>query len=518
MLRLAPAHRSAKLLLMSRRSRRRQGTLSSGWIGRFAVGTLIAGVICAALGYWSLKNYLHSDGFRRLLSAKVSKVLGMSGEFSPFSWDGLVVDTASFEATGNDLIGSLHADRLHSEVNLSGVRRGVWDLYGASVNRVEINLDARNRPDTAMPPANFLAQSPSSTASRGWLPSEVEISGLDLRELIVSALLDDGELFANGMRVRIERAGDKQAYRAEIDGGHIRLPWSVLPEVTLDRVRLRYQNGSFFVTDANASVFKQGRIDGSGEWNPKQQQYAAEGNLRGIKCDELLSADWAKHLTGDVASSFVIEHRSTGPLATGSLTIKNGVLTALPVLDSLAAYADTRRFRVLALSEARADWRWQTGELSFSNLVLSSESLVRLEGRLVIRGRNLDGSFRLGLAPGTLATIPGAETVVFLPGERGLLWSPLHITGTVDDPQEDLTERLMAAAQGRMFDVIPETGERVLKFTRSILGDSGALERGVEVIDSATGTLMGGMLDGIFGGGKVRSEQPKPPAGQPERK
>ncbi len=479
-------------------------------MGRLAVGALVAGVICAALGYWSLKSYLHSDGFRRLLSGEVSNVLGMSGEFSPFSWDGLVVDTASFEATGNHVIGSLHADRLHSEVNLSGVRRGVWDLYGASVNRVDVTLDTRNMPDNAAPPDYFLEKTPSSV-KRGWLPNEVEISGLDLRELIVRALVDDGEVFANGMRVRVERAGDKHAYRADIDGGRIRLPWSLLPEVNLDRVRLRYQNASFFVTDARASVFKQGRIDGSGEWNPRAQQYAAEGNVRGIKCDEVLGADWAKHLTGDVASSFIIERRSTGPLATGTLIIKNGVLTALPVLDSLAAYADTRRLRVLALSEAHADWRWQKGELSLSNLVLSSESLVRLEGRLVIRGRSLDGSFRLGLAPGTLAAIPGAETVVFLPGERGLLWSPLHITGTMDDPQEDLSERLVAAAHGRMFDVIPETGEKVLKFTRSIIDDSGVIEKGTDVIDSAADTLMNGVFNGLLGGGNLSPKPPKTP-------
>jgi len=488
-------------------------------MGRVAVGMLVAGVICAAIGYWSLKNYLHSDGFRRLLSAKVSKALDMTGEFAPFNWDGLVVDTASFEATGSGAVGSLHADRLHSEVNLSGVRRGVWDLYGANVNRVEINLDARTRPDAPAPSTAFLDEPQKPSPRSGWLPSEVEISGLDLRELIVRASLDDGELFANGMRIRVERAADKRAYRAEIDGGRIRLPWSLLPEVNLDRARLRYQNGGFFVTDANATVFKQGRIDGSGEWNPKQQQYAAEGNARGIKCDELLNADWAKRLTGDVATSFVIERRSTGPLAKGTLTIKNGVLTALPMLDSLAAYADTRRFRVLALSEAHADWRWQKGEISFSNLVLSSESLVRLEGRLVVHGRELDGAFRLGLAPGTLAAIPGAETVVFLPGERGLLWSPLRITGTLDNPQEDLTDRLVAAAHDRMFDVIPETGEKVLKFTRSILDDSGVIDKGVEVIDSATGTgtgtLMGGVLNGILGGGTRPLEKPKPPKEQP---
>jgi len=481
-------------------------------MGRLAVAVLVLAVTCAAVGYWSLKNYLHSDGFRRLLSAKASKALGMTGEFSPFNWDGLVVDTGYFEASGNGPLDSLHADRLHTEVNLSGVRRGVWELHGASVNRVEINLNARKAPSSGPQPVVFPDESPAPSANHGWLPTEVELNGLDLRELIVKVLLDDGEVLANGMRVRVDRTGDQHAYRADIDGGRIRLPWSWLPEVNLNRVRLRYQYGGLFVTDATATLFKQGRLDGGGEWNPNEQQYAFEGNARGIKCDELLNADWAKRLTGDVASSIVVESRGTGPLAKGSLTIKNGVLTALPMLDSLAAYADTRRFRVLTLSEARADWRWQQGEVTFSNLVLSSESLVRFEGHLTIRGRDLDGTFRLGLAPGTLAAIPGAETDVFLPGDRGLLWSPLRLTGTVDDPKEDLTDRLMAAAQGRMFEVIPETGEKVLKFTRSILGDSGAIEKGVEVIDTAAGTLMGGVLNGLLGGGNP----PVPPADPPK--
>ncbi len=506
---------------MSRRSRKRRGAPTSGWLGRLAVATLVVGVLGAALGYWSLKSYLHSDGFRRLLSAKVSKALGMTGEFTRFDWDGLVVDTAAFEANGRGVIGSLHADRLHSEVNLAGVRRGVWDLYGASVNRVEINLDARSNSNASALSIAFPDEVSAIPAKHGWLPTTVEINGLDLRELIIKATFDDGDLFAYGMRVGVERTSDKHTYRAEIDGGRLRLPWPWLPAIDIDRVRLRYQNGGFFVTDATASIFKQGRLDASGEWIPKLQQYAAEGNLRGIKCDELLSADWSKRLTGDVASSFIIEHRSTGPLATGTLTLKNGVLTALPMLDSLAAYADTRRFRVLNLSDARADWRWQQGEISLTNLVLSSESLVRLEGQLTIRGRSLDGLLRLGLAPGTLAAIPGAETVVFLPGERGMLWSPLHISGTLDDPEEDLTKRLMDAAQNRMFDVIPETGEKVLKFTRSILGESGAVGKGVEVIDSAAGTLggtLGGVLNGLLGGSNPPPKPPQPPQDRPRPK
>ena len=507
---------------MSRRARRRKkgGAARGGWLGRAAVGLLVVGVVCAAVGYWSLKNYLHSDAFRKLLSARVSKVVGMEGEFSPFRWDGLVVDTGSFEAKGKGPLVGLYADRLRTEVNLSGVRRGVWDLDGATVSRVEVEIDARTAPATDAPvtkpePTRAVA----APARRGWLPQEVEVKRLDLGSIAVKAFLDAGEIRAEGMRAHVEHAGGRNSYRGEIDGGRLRLPFSWLPAVEIDRARFRYRDGEVFVTDAAARVYEDGRVDGHGEWDVRSGRYTFEGTASGIKCNEFLNDDWAKRLSGDASSTVMVENRSAGPVAKGRLTIRNGVLTALPVLDALAAYADTRRFRVLNLSEAATDWRWQSGSVTFENLVLASEGLVRLEGTLAIRGRELDGRFRLGLAPGTLSSIPGAETVVFAPGERGLLWSPLVISGTLDDPKEDLTERLRAAAESRMFEVIPETGERVLKFTRSLIEETQPVQKGVEVLDKAADTILregGGLIDGILGGGSRPAPTPPPPPADPK--
>jgi hypothetical protein len=174
------------------------------------------------------------------------------------------------------------------------------------------------------------------------------------------------------------------------------------------------------------------------------------------------------------------------------------------MLDALAAYADTRRFRILTLNEAHTEWRWKKGELALTNLVLASEGLVRIEGGITLRGRELDGVFRLGLAPGTLSTIPGAETDVFAPGERGLMWTTLRITGSLEDPKEDLTNRLIAAAGLRMFEQLPESGEQALKFTRSLLGDPSpkTIEKGEKIIQETRKTVreISGILDGILGG------------------
>ena len=125
---------------------------------------------------------------------------------------------------------------------------------------------------------------------------------------------------------------------------------------------------------------------------------------------------------------------------------------------------------------------------------------------LDIRDGNLDGRFLLGIAPGVLSSIPGAETDVFLPGERGLLWTPLHITGTLDNPEEDLTDRLIDAAGMRMFEIVPQTGEKVLRFSRAMLEEhvpdamDKALDKSGEIIRDGGEIIRGaqGVLDDIL--------------------
>jgi hypothetical protein len=84
-----------------------------------------------------------------------------------------------------------------------------------------------------------------------------------------------------------------------------------------------------------------------------------------------------------------------------------------------------------------------------------------------------------------------------------LLWAPIRITGRLDNPKEDLTDRLIAAAGVRMFEQIPESGEKVLKFTRSMLGETPdkVIDRGQKVIDEGERVIRGAedVIKGILG-------------------
>lgn len=499
---------------MSRRSRRRRSAGGAGWLGKALIGLILLGVVGGALLYASVRGYLHSDAFRRFLSAKVSAAARVDGRFTPFRWDGLAVDTSGFDATGTGVVRELRLEGLHTEVGLSGLRRGAWQIKDSRVQRVEVLLDGRKSGDEGIR-ASRPPETPVPEGGKSWLPKEVEVQGVDVAEIAARALFENGELAVSGVRARVEPGGAKHAYRVELADGTIRPPLPLVPEVRLRRAKLRWQDGQAFLSSLNASVYQDGAIEATGEWDAASGKYTAEGAVTDVRCDEVFNDTWAKRVSGRMESDFSLENHGGPLVARGRLTIRDGVLTALPVLDALAAYADTRRFRVLSLGEARTDWRWKSGELFLSNLTLASEGLVRLEGSLKVRDRNLDGLFRLGLAPGTLARIPGAETHVFAPGERGLLWTPLRITGTLDDPKEDLTDRLISAAGLRMFDVIPETGEKVIKFSRSLIGETPgkAVDQGVKIIERGADVVegVGGVLDGILGGGRREPEKKEDP-------
>ena len=503
----------AIVLEMSRRSRRRAATSGQGGLGKLGLGLIVVGVLGAGVLYVMVRGYLYSDAFRRFLSDKASAVAQVDGQFRPFRWDGLAVDTDAFEGSGNGIIKELRVDGLHTEVGVSGLRRGVWEIRASRLQRLELVVDARDHETSLAPPIKTQAAT-SPVKVPGWLPRKIELQGMEVRDVVVKALINSGPVSIGGMRVRVEPVAKNQIYRAELADGTIRLPFGLVPELRMKRARLRYQDGRVFIHKAAAAAWENGILEASGEWDLSAGLYALEGEASGVKCGDIFNEDWSKRFMGDMESSFTLGNHSGALVASGRLTVRNSTLTALPVLDSLAAYADTRRFRVLSLSEARTDWRWQQGEIALTHLVLASEGLVRLEGRIFIRGRQLDGTFRLGLAPGTLASIPGAESHVFSVGELGLLWTPLRITGTLDDPKEDLTDRLVEAAGMRMFDVIPETGEKVIKFSRSLLGDSpsSAIDQGTKIIEQGGKALQEatGIFGGILGPGKSANPQPDP--------
>lgn len=490
-------------------------------------------VVAAALGYWLILRYLRSDDFRKLLSSRASSVLAMQGEFQPFLWDGFAVRSGGFQARSDGPLRQLNLTSLSTEIGLGGIRRGVWQASGTRLKSLTLDVDA-SQPlltDFAARQTTTMAQSAASAShsTSSWLPQQVELDGVVIESL--SARVQSGQGLTHAQNIRVEAfptATRNDHWDLSLQGGSITPPMDWLPRLYLQSATLRCNRTAIYLSQANAKVWQQGLLTCSGEFHPALGELSLEGDLQDVKCSEWLNETWAQRLSGDTSIQFQARMANSGPEAAGTLEIRNAVLTALPILDTLAAYADTRRFRTLMLNDARCRWRWKQKELHLSQLELGSEGLARLEGQVSIVNRNLSGTLRLGLLPGTLSHLPGAETQVFQSGERNLLWTTVTLSGTVDDPREDLSERLLLAAGARMLETLPDTGRKVLKFTGKLAEQAApaAVETGREVIESGREILRNGaaapgivsdILDGVLQPVLPTQSEPTPDPSSPQQ-
>ena len=100
---------------------------------------------------------------------------------------------------------------------------------------------------------------------------------------------------------------------------------------------------------------------------------------------------------------------------------------------------------------------------------MEARGLVRLEGTITITGQNVSGVLEVGVSPGRLHAIDGAEQRVFVRDDRGYKWAspPMRLSGTIDNLQEDLATRIKDAWFDQQIENVTEiatkTPEAMLK-------------------------------------------------------
>ena len=464
--------RKAKSSQSRAKSGRRKWLLGSGLVLLLLLG------IAAVFTYNAIRSYLKSDDFRVMLGSQAGDLLEGEANFAPFEWDGWSVTTSAFAFQGDDGLTNLDAREIEASVDIGAIWGGVYQIEDVRLSEITLLGDFRKKPAEEEPESTAIPVDGGEEAqSSFWdrfLPDELKITGIQVASVNGRALTDDGVWSWSNVAAAVEPGSGKGNYEIQLTGGKVKTPLALVDELTLRSAKSRYSGGQIFLLSSEFSALERARLTMEGDYSMEDRIWQMRGEMTGGRVEEVIAEDWKQRLMGP----FEVEYRVSGKpdhdaSVRGSIEIKEGILTALPVLDRIAAYANTVRFRRLALSEARLDFVKYGSTLELTNIRLASEGLVRLEGTMRIEGDYIQkGDFRVGVTPGTLAHIPGAETKVFRVGELGLLWTPLTISGPIDSPNEDLSERLIAAAGERMFELAPETGKWALKFSGEVIGES----------------------------------------------
>jgi hypothetical protein len=116
----------------------------------------------------------------------------------------------------------------------------------------------------------------------------------------------------------------------------------------------------------------------------------------------------------------------------------------LPFLEKLSSLTGKKSIEQLELSECSAEVDWQSPTVQIKNIAIEDTGKFRIDGSVSIRDKSLGGALQLGVAREYLEWLPQAEQV--FPREKGgYLWTTVHLSGTVDKPEQDLSPRIVEA-------------------------------------------------------------------------
>ena len=438
------------------------------------VSSVILLIVLLIVGYQMTLKFLHSDDFRKQVNEKLSGEIGVPVELGKLKWNGLHLKNESLSAHSDGALVKIEASDIELDVDTSFLKREVWKISDVLVQTADLELDLRKEFTRIELPEK----------EQSWLekllPAKADL--LNAQVLRANALIktEGGEYSVKRVKLEAKQQGDN--YEISMSDGELTMPFPVLNEAQLEIAKFRFINQRLVIDQAKMAVFDNGRLELDGEVDFEEQNYSLYGVLSGLKCSDIITEDWKQRLSGDVDATFIVKPKKNNePEYKGNIKITDGQLTALPVLDLIAAYTVVRDFKTLKFSEFKCDFYKYGQLLQLKNIYVHCDGLMRIEGQLDIRGEQLAGKFKVGLNPGTLSNIPGAEDKVFLPGKEGMHWATVNISGTLDEIKEDLSERLKAAALERMFEMVG--GEQVLRFTNQAIDTIGGIP---EVLDPST--------------------------------
>jgi hypothetical protein len=443
-------------------------TSKKSLVGRilgFGAVTVVVLLVVGLFGIrWWVVSYLQSEKFRRFLNEKTSAAMQAQGEYLPLHWSGGTAFSDGFHAQGlpGSPVGELRADLLRADLDLYSLLQRKCRIDGLSIERLQVRF--------VSPAAVPAGGASGRTASSAGLSVKVELSPIRVQEANLSWPMSGG---TTGL---LRRAGlvlswNDGGWDTSVTGGELMMMnW---PLLFVDQAQLRSRRDALYVTDGRLRLVNGGNLVVNGEVHfDGAREFNVTGRFADVPVANWLPEAGRGQLVGQARGDGRVQgglNQGDALRVEGTITLVNGRLQALPVLDKLAVFTQTEQFRRIELQKGKAEFVWKAGRLEVKNLLMESTGLLRVEGGCVVENEKIDGVFDVGVAASTLRWLPGARGKVFTVDRDGYLWTKVKIDGPLKNIKEDLSERLLIAAGTEILDGTQNTLEKGAQMLMNLL-------------------------------------------------
>ena len=401
-------------------------------------GTL---VLLMVMANPALTRYVEGPKFRSELEKETAKGLHFPATtFAPVRRTGTLTATSESATarSGRKALTMLDAHNISAQFNPAGIFLRRWQIDDLRVDRAEIGIQVYEpKPEETpakpwfaifLPDRVYLKHVWSDHADVTWR-MRGEKAGIFETHLVVTPHGRDFEYQATEGTLR-----NPMVPALAVQHAHLLITKTLFSLYQLD---LRSGDGTIHATGTAATRGDNKNIDFNFKWNdlplrdwlPAPQNHnfkgAVDGELRWKGPDYKLG--------------------SAGMI--GAIRVNHGEVVGVSLLDQIATVTGRPDLRSLQLNECAARLELEKSDWQIKEVAIEQKGKFRLEGEITLREGSLGGKIQLGMAHPYLAWLPHPEEV--FPREAdGYLWTTIHLSGTLEKPQQDLSPRLMEALKG----------------------------------------------------------------------
>jgi hypothetical protein len=407
--------------------------------GAIAIFLLIAALAATATFFSPLlTHYVEGNAFRAAMEDETAKGLHFPhSRYSPIRrTSAFTAGSQSFEASnGVKAMKSLDAHGITARFNPWGVFVRQWRFNYVHVQSGEVAIQIYEANPEAVTPKPWFAI---------FLPNRVYVNRIESEQATVTWPFRGEQAGFFGTRLLITPHGPDFEYVAT--GG--RLKMALLPDLDLRRVHLLITKTLLTIYDvdlaSNAGTDESIHAQANaGIGKDKSADFKA--NFNAVPIRPWLPAEWKGRLNG---SAFGDLHwagkdpKLESSSGEGSLRIRDGRIDDLPLLEKLAELAQKKSLERLDLNECSLTFGWRYPKIDIKDIIVEEKGKFRIEGELSVERRRLRGTIKLGITREYLDWLPSPEEV-FSRREGDYLWTNVHLSGTIDDPGQDLSPRII---------------------------------------------------------------------------
>jgi hypothetical protein len=398
----------------------------------------LAGALVLAWLDPRLTRYVEGDAFRAELEKQTARGLHFSaGTFTPIHRTGfLTASSDRFRAqNGRKALTSMDAHGITATFNPLGVLLRRWQLGGIHIQSGEVGIQTYEpKPEP----------SPSKPWYHVFLPNRVYLQRVWSEPVDVTWRFRNEKGGFFGTRLVITPHGRDFEYQA--NGGTMKL--ALIPDLPLRHTHLLITKKLLTVynLDLAAGPENDGVVHGEGTAGTGEDKSVDfRVSFEKLPIRQWLPASWKNHVAGAAAGDVQWKGNNSKletALVQGSLRVQDGRVRGLPFLQKLASITGKKSIEELELNVCSAELHWQNPTLEIRKIAVEDKGKFRIEGLVSVRKKVLGGALQLGVAREYLEWLPRAEEV-FPTGRGGYLWTTVHLSGTIEQPQQDLSPRII---------------------------------------------------------------------------